>query len=339
MTALTAPAPQAAHRRPVPWTKLAWVTWRQHRATLAGVLVLLGGLSVLLVLTGLRIRGAYSSLGLGSCAGGSARCQSLRGIFAKEYFFTANSMPRYLQFAPALIGAFAGGPLLAREFETGTFRFAWTQGAGRTRWIVTKLILLAAVTTAAALAFSLLFSWWYRPFEPVISRMLAGQAYEVEGIVFAARTLFGVMLGALAGAVIRRVVPAIAAALAGWLAVCLASVLLLRPHFQPPVVVPATPASHIENYGSAWTLSQWWTSPAGRPVSQPAMNAIFHKLASRGMSTPAASEWLAQHHHTLWVSYQPASRFWSFQLVEGGGLLVLALLLGAAALWTVRRRA
>jgi adenylate kinase len=200
MTALTAPAPQATHRRPVPWTKLAWVTWRQHRATLAGVLVLLGGLSVLLVLTGLRIRGAYSSLGLGSCAGGSARCQSLRGIFAKEYFFTANSMPRYLQFAPALIGAFAGGPLLAREFETGTFRFAWTQGAGRTRWIVTKLILLAAVTTAAALAFSLLFSWWYRPFEPVISRMLAGQAYEVEGIVFAARTLFGVMLGALAGA-------------------------------------------------------------------------------------------------------------------------------------------
>ena len=69
------------------------------------------------------------------------------------------------------------------------------------------------------------------------------------------------------------------------------------------------------------------------------MNAILHRLASRGMSQPAASAWLARHHYTLWVSYQPASRFWSFQLVEGAGLLVLALLMGAAALWTVRRRA
>jgi len=29
--------------------------------------------------------------------------------------------------APALIGMFWGAPLIAREFETGTFRLAWTQ--------------------------------------------------------------------------------------------------------------------------------------------------------------------------------------------------------------------
>jgi len=49
------------------------------------------------------------------------------------------------------------------------------------------------------------------------------------------------------------------------------------------------------------------------------------------------SAWLAQHHYVLWVSYQPASRFWQFQLIEGGGLLALAILLAAAALWLVRR--
>ncbi|MGD0605948.1 MAG: hypothetical protein ABSA53_20450 [Streptosporangiaceae bacterium] len=32
---------------------------------------------------------------------------------------------------PALIGAFAGAPVLARELETGTFRYAWTLGSGR----------------------------------------------------------------------------------------------------------------------------------------------------------------------------------------------------------------
>jgi hypothetical protein len=35
-----------------------------------------------------------------------------------------------IQVAPALIGAFAGAPVLARELETGTFRYTWTQGFG-----------------------------------------------------------------------------------------------------------------------------------------------------------------------------------------------------------------
>ena len=29
--------------------------------------------------------------------------------------------------------------LLSREYEQGTFRFAWTQGTGRTRWCALKL--------------------------------------------------------------------------------------------------------------------------------------------------------------------------------------------------------
>ena len=34
---------------------------------------------------------------------------------------------------PALIGMFWGAPLIAREFETGTYGLAWTQGVTRTR--------------------------------------------------------------------------------------------------------------------------------------------------------------------------------------------------------------
>ena len=36
MTAVAAPAPPASGPRPVPWTKLVWVTWRQHRVALTG---------------------------------------------------------------------------------------------------------------------------------------------------------------------------------------------------------------------------------------------------------------------------------------------------------------
>ena len=36
-------------------------------------------------------------------------------------------------------------------------------------------------------------------------------------------------------------------------------------------------------------------------------------------------------------SYQPVSRFWSFQLIEAGWLLALALILLAGTVWLVRR--
>ena len=50
MTALRVPArPDSggeAGLRPVPWRRMAGVTWRQHRIALAGVAVLLGALAV-----------------------------------------------------------------------------------------------------------------------------------------------------------------------------------------------------------------------------------------------------------------------------------------------------
>ena len=45
-----------------------------------------------------------------------------------------------LVFLPGLVGAFAGAPVLARELETGTFRYTWTQGVGRMRWAVAVLV-------------------------------------------------------------------------------------------------------------------------------------------------------------------------------------------------------
>jgi len=46
---------------------------------------------------------------------------------------------------PGVIGAFAGTPLFARKLETGTFRYAWTQGVGRMRWAVAALAVAAGL--------------------------------------------------------------------------------------------------------------------------------------------------------------------------------------------------
>ena len=155
MTTLTVPArpEEDATLRPVPWRRMAWVTWRQHRTALGAVAALLGALAVYLWLTGLQIHHAYTA----AChPAGSLACTL---NFSGRYATTVNIMRVFLQLVPALIGAFAGAPVLAREMETGTFRFAWTQGFGRWRWALAKLVLLAVAVAAAAGAFSVLFSW------------------------------------------------------------------------------------------------------------------------------------------------------------------------------------
>lgn len=54
MTALTVPARahENATLRPMPWRRMAWVIWRQHRFALAGVAALLGALAVYLWIVG-----------------------------------------------------------------------------------------------------------------------------------------------------------------------------------------------------------------------------------------------------------------------------------------------
>ena len=63
LTALAVPARQTqdADLRPMPWRRMAWVTWRQHRTALTGMAVLLVALAVYLWLAGLQLHHAYAA--------------------------------------------------------------------------------------------------------------------------------------------------------------------------------------------------------------------------------------------------------------------------------------
>ena len=305
----------------------ARVTWQQHRLALVTVAVLLAACSAFLVVQGVGMHAVYRSFGLSYAhPPRTARGVSLAETFENEYLGVGMYLPRFFMFLPLFIGTFVGGPLIARELETGTFRFAWTQSVGRTRWTVAKLAILGLALTAMALAFSALFSWWYRPFQQLI-----GPATEVEGMVFAARVLLGFTLGAFAGAVLRRTVPAIAAAMVLWFAVVLPTALFLRPHFEAPLTAPVSMTS---KFGTEWTLSQWWVDPHGHRLGSAGYNALV-----RGLPTTDPQSWLTAHHYVLWETFQPANRFWTFQAIEASGLCLFALALAAATVWWVRHRA
>ena len=94
-------------------------------------------------------------------------------------------------------------------------------------------------------------------------------------------------------------------------------------------------------------VSQWYTGPNGKPVSQAVIDHLLQGLNPTVQQVGPNSvkaildphQYLAQHGYTLWMSYQPPSRFWPFQWIEGGWLLALSLILIAATIWLVRRRA
>jgi hypothetical protein len=351
MTALTVPArpEQDASLRPVPWRRMAWVTWRQQRIALAGVAALLGALAVYVWIVGLRLHHAYVA---------ATACHPATSPACGELFVSVNGMNHVLvggyvlQAVPALIGAFVGAPMLARELETGTFRYAWTQGFGRWRWTLAKLVALAVVVAAAAGAISVLLSWYYQPYFAARNQALSFSEvsplvpglFDLRGVAFAAWTLAAFAIGGLAGMLIRRVVPAIVATLAAHAGLALAAGLFLRQHYLTPLLT-----SNLFNVpASAWITSQWGTKGGKFAFAGPPPINLFQQLcppsavgapgpAGKPSVTPA--QCLVQHGYTLWASYQPASRFWPFQWIEGGWLLALSVLLIAVTVWVVRRRA
>jgi hypothetical protein len=346
-TTVTTSASGTARRRPVAWSKLAWVTCRQHRSALVGAAVFLGLISLYLLIMGLQISHSYAQVV--SCQpAGSGACRQLAHTFTATYWGGggtgaaqaggAQTVSSLMLVVPVLLGAFLGAPLLAREFETGTFRFAWTQGCGRFRWAVSKLVLFAVVVTGVTWAVTELFTWYYHAFlvDGQVSRLLP-LAFGLLGVAFAAWTLAAFALAAFYGALIRRTVPAMAATLATWTVLAIGTAVALRQHYQAPL---RTTAGNVPS--GDWVLGNYATGPNGQVLSQRALNQLFSQAPAsvqNSMNPNAFTSWLAQRHYTQWTSYEPASRFWHFQLIEGGWLLALSVILLAATVWLVRRRA
>ncbi|HEY1668383.1 MAG TPA: hypothetical protein VGG54_22055, partial [Trebonia sp.] len=323
MTALTRharPEEDDTSLRPVPWRRMAGVTWRQHRFALAGVAVLLGALAVWLATIGTSLHNAYAAAV--ACHPASApACQALVGSFdgMGNHMLSGGSPGGvFLQVVPALIGAFVGAPVLARELETGTFRYAWTQGFGRWRWALAKLVLLGVVLAAAAGAFGVLVSWYYQPYLAAGNQSLGlteispfATLFSLRGVAFPAWTLATFAIGALAGMLIRRVLPAIVAALAVYAGLAVAADGFLREHYLTPLV---TSSQNLP--GTAWIISQWWTKDGRFAFTNLPINLLnqFCSAPPTGKGSKPSfgtfAQCLAPHGYTMWTSYQPASRFW-----------------------------
>jgi hypothetical protein len=347
MSVLTLPAQPGQETAPplVPWRRLAWVAWRQHRATVISVPAVLAAVAVFLVIFGLKAHHDYAGLVHCSLNQGhqTQACAKAFSDFNSGDWPLANTCSILMGLAPVLIGAFAGAPLLARELETGTFRFAWTQGVGRERLTIAKLALLGVTLVVLAAAFGELFSWFFQPFlwTEQMNRLTEG-VFDNSGIVFPAFTLVAFAIGAFLGMLFRRVIPALAATLGVFLALRLGAWALRG---QYPVTVVTSNPDQINAYGTPslpgfpWVLSTWFTGPGGKPANPSAVSKLLDQYQNNPHPRASLSKTLAEHGYVEWNRWIPLSRYWPMQFIEAGWLLVLAVALMAGTVWLVRHRA
>jgi hypothetical protein len=313
---------------------MIWLTWRQHRRQALGTLVGLLVLAAFVVPTGLSMRHAFSRLGLADCVTAAGPgCDTNTEKFTSTYGSLVLVSVLFLV-VPLLIGLFWGAPMVAREVEQGTHRMIWTQGISRRHWALTKTALIGGAVTLFAIAYGLGLSWWYEPLGRVDVRETRFTAvfFDLQGVAPAGYTLFAVALGVFAGTVLPKVLPAMALTLAGFGGVRVAVALFARPHYRTPLVDNQVIGAGQGGQGGlagSWVMAKDVRQADGTVVISgtvrcPSANACAVDDQRLGLHPGA-------YNHQV---FQPGDRFWTFQWIEAGLFVALAVLL----VWlTVRR--
>ena len=330
---------------------MTWLVWRQHRNQAYLAAAALGAFAVLLFVTGRQLASQYQSA-LTSCTA-SHTCGNLAntltlGTPALSLLATLTVV------VPCLLGVFWGGPLVARELETGTIQFAWMQSITRGRWLAAKVgwALLAAAAWGGAV--SALVTWWSSPANALNHQNFQPGQFDIQGIVPVGYALFAVALGITAGALVRRTLPALAITIGVFTFLRLVIGQDLRSHYLTALTKtytflhpPALPS------GSYWLLSGGLVGPGGHVASSPANSGPG--ISFGGVPVPIADmpsscralvfqsplklgSCLATHGYRGFINYQPASRYWAFQGIETGIFVVLAAALIAVTAIVVLRR-
>jgi hypothetical protein len=342
-------------------TPMLWVSWRLQRGALLVAGAAAAAFATVLVVRGLQIHSVFGLLARDHCDGPGPGPQACSALAGKTGSASTIFGPAALTAFPVLIGMFVGAPMFARDFETGTQRFAFTQGTNRGRWVAGRMTFAGIACTAVAAALGLLASWWVSPFRsPDAGPWWPGQALTmVTPVLLAGWTLLGLITGAALGMLIRRTVLAMAAAgaavgvLAGPVAGLLRGALLSID----PVAVRTTPGvlsvcgttctQSVPPPGTTvgiwvhagYTVGGWFTRPGGHLVSAAQANSIVAHMPQKIATSDRVAGWLAAHHLVYWLAYQPGSRYWVFQFAEFGALLAAAGLLAGLTVTMVRRRA
>jgi len=367
MTALTAPATiEVAGRSRL--ADLAWNTVRQHRLALVGLAIVFAGFGLRLILTGVPLHATYSQYLMHHCVTQRhPACGRLLNAMQASWVTRYGGMV----VLPGLIGVFIGAPLASRDFETGTYRFARTQGISGRRQLAVTLLVIGALVIVGGCLLGLLTMWCLAPFHRIALGYDTGMSYwqsdyfNITAVLLPAWALLDFCAGVLAGVVIKRTVTAMAAVLAWAVTVTVLSTgfAVLPPgHLTEdllavaPVSVPAVPLLSAESHAAGFPgaglpgrfsevntypwpgprgslqVTGWFTGPDRQRMQGHAVQAMLNQIP-QPVATHRARlrSWLATHRIGYWIGVQPADRYWIFQAAAAFALIALAAAASVAA--------
>jgi ABC-type transport system involved in multi-copper enzyme maturation permease subunit len=335
---------------------MTWLVWRQHRNQAYGAAAALAAFALLLLITGRHMMSQYHSA-VTACTA-SHTCGNLANTLILGTPLVS-LLVTLTVVVPCLLGVFWGGPLVARELETGTNQFAWTQSTSRRRWLTAKIswALLAAAIWGGAV--SALVTWWSGPENALKHQNFQPGQFDIQGIVPIGYAVFAVSLGIAAGALLRRTLPAMAVTVVVFTFVRLVIGQDLRAHYLPAITRIVSflgPLHHaLPPAGSYWLVSGGVVGPGGQVTSSKlattnGITVVFDRVPIPISSMPRSCQalafqspvrfgsCLAAHGYRVLLSYQPAGRYWAFQGIETGIYVLLAAALIAVTAIVVLRR-
>jgi hypothetical protein len=295
---------------------MIWVTWRQHRAQAIACLIVFCAVAVFAVSAGTWMRTTFTADGIPACLtrSGGAGCPAVITSFVNRFDHSVSmiiGLP--LTLIQGLAGIAIGAPLLGGELERGTWRLAWTQTVPRTRWLTAKLGLVTGGLIVFGATVTVLMTWYRAPLDRVTSRLQPGLP-SLEGLTFTASLLCAFGLAVLAGLLLRNVIAAMVVAYIAWEIPATVVVLLNGPiHLPPP---------------AAMTIPCQAGCPGARLDSVPPVTGHLGDFVLT----------VTHRGGDLMVTYLPASRFWTLQLIQGGLLLAIAAAALGTAIWLLHKR-
>ncbi|MFC7529983.1 ABC transporter permease subunit [Actinoplanes sp. GCM10030250] len=321
---------------------MTWLIWRQHRAEVCVLGLLVGVFGIALLVLGAQAHDLFPG-GPARCAGEAGVTEGCAASFRRldeGYGYVENLLAAFY-LVPVVIGAFLGAPLLARELEDGTWQLAWTQAVPRMRWLAVKLAALAGVTVTLTALFTAVLTWFRQPFDAWEGRFQY-DAFDLEGLVPVAYALFAFGVATAAGAILRRSLPAFGVAFGAFLAARMSVALLARPAYATPLTTTETvpaggsadQAGHLPGI-AGWTIENGYADATGRRLSWTEYYGLEDAANRAGTNL---NQFLNARGIQQFEIYHPADRFWTFQLIEAALFAAVAAVLIGVVVWRVRRR-
>jgi hypothetical protein len=307
---------------------MRWLLWRQHRLQGAVSGSVLAGFAVLLWITGRSMAHTYHSA-LAVCRA-NRTCDSL-SLFQGDGALI--DLVNLTVVVPLLVGVFWGATIVGRELDTGTNTLVWTQGITRRAWLRGKLVTLVVSATLVGAAVSGLVTWWSGTLNSMNHDRFDPLRFDMQGIAPIAFTLFAAALGLAAGVFWRRILPAIATTVTGFVLVRLVIENYARPYYQAARTASVPLAGRPDLPGSPWIFS---SNPALHNHMITGPMRLPAQCAGIG-DRPETGRCLSRLGYRLITTYQPSNRYWTFQFIEAAIFVVLAAILLAAAVITLRR--